>query len=321
VDQSSNARISDLRCDSHVPILICRVFLFRTELSLRLRITLMSRPRPLVNLSSAVPTEHQLTPRTPRTASGSRTSQLEEGLANVRLTEVAEGSQDDDPSALQSAPLLPSSSTARFSARERRSSASPKDSKNQFSRSLSVAASVAPLAVGISLGGLLLFMLVLSLTSPGSLHRYLGLKSTSPAPSGHHNSANTNKSLILPLHPIEYLKVCGKMHGGFVHHGDYWDIDHDMGPDMHRVVNESTVCSKTITYMLDGTVGLAADLGLLAQAAALAREVNQILPCFFHTSSHPEKSDILGRRHILEPRKVSRNGVYFSTIFLIVVGL
>jgi hypothetical protein len=81
---------------------------------------------------------------------------------------------------------------------------------------------------------------------------------------------------MLPLHPLEYLKVCGKH--GYVHHGDYWDIDHDMSPD---VVNESSiVCSKTITYMLDGTVGLTADLALMAQAAALAREVIQIFPCF-----------------------------------------
>ena len=233
----------------------------------------MFRPRPHMNLSSAVPTKHhRLTPRAPRTASGSRTSQPQEDLANVRLTEATEVDLDNDPCALQSAPLLASSSTAQFLARERRSSvASAKDSKNQFSRSLWAAASAAPLAVGILISGLLLFMLVLSLTRPGSLHRYLGLKSTSPAVQ-----QSTNKSAI--LHPNEYLKICGKMHGGFVHHGDYWDMDHDMSTDMHTRFNESIVCSKTITYMMDGTVGLAADLALVAQAAALAREVNQVLP-------------------------------------------
>ena len=34
------------------------------------------------------------------------------------------------------------------------------------------------------------------------------------------------------------------------------------------------VCTSTITYMFDGTVGLLADLALVAQAAALAREVS-----------------------------------------------
>jgi len=230
----------------------------------------MPRPQPLVNLSSAVPTEHhQLTPRTPRTASRPRTSQLEEGFTNERLTETTD--LDDNPSTLQSAPLLPSSSTARFSARERRSSA--KNSRNQLSRSLWAAAVVSPLAGGVLIGGLLLFMLVLSLTRPGSLRRYLGLESVEHNSDDVHHSGN--QSTILPLHPIEYLKVCGKH--GYVHHGDYWDIDdHDMDPD---VANEtSIVCSKTITYMLDGTVGLAADLALMAQAAALAREVIQNLP-------------------------------------------
>jgi hypothetical protein len=76
------------------------------------------------------------------------------------------------------------------------------------------------------------------------------------------------------------------MHGGFVHHGDYWDIDHAMVPDMHTQDNESIVCSKTITYLLDGTVGLAADLALIAQAAALAREVNQYQYCNSFSISH-----------------------------------
>jgi hypothetical protein len=252
-----------------------------------------------VNLSSAVPTEHhQLTPRTPRTASGSRTSRLEQGFAKIRLTEANEADLDDDPSTLQSAPLLASSSTARFSARERRSSASPKESRrNQFAGSLRAAATIAPLALGILIGALLLFMLVLSLTRPGSLHRYLGVKPTPSSPG--HDSSST--SMILPLQPIEYLKLCVKMHGGYVHHGDYWDINHDMGSDTHTTTNgSSTVCSKTITYILDGTVGLTADLALIAQAAALAREVqNQNLALVF--------------RRLISPREIE----HFSLMTLI----
>ncbi len=37
------------------------------------------------------------------------------------------------------------------------------------------------------------------------------------------------------------------------------------------------VCRSSITYLLDGRVGLAADIALMAQAAALAREVCYVL--------------------------------------------
>ncbi|KXN90091.1 hypothetical protein AN958_05096 [Leucoagaricus sp. SymC.cos] len=72
-------------------------------------------------------------------------------------------------------------------------------------------------------------------------------------------------------------------------HGNYWDK-----PPMNMGSNDETedddivdekwklpegertaVCSKTITYVLDGEVGLLADLALMAQAAALARERNR----------------------------------------------
>jgi hypothetical protein len=66
-------------------------------------------------------------------------------------------------------------------------------------------------------------------------------------------------------------------------HGKYWE-PHEMGvmdvvhhDDKHDYKlpegQRTAVCSSTITYMLDGQVGLLADLALMAQAAALAREV------------------------------------------------
>jgi hypothetical protein len=45
------------------------------------------------------------------------------------------------------------------------------------------------------------------------------------------------------------------------------DVPHE------HVPGENGVCSSTITYVLDGNVGLFFDLALVAQAAALAREV------------------------------------------------
>ena len=71
-------------------------------------------------------------------------------------------------------------------------------------------------------------------------------------------------------------------------HGEYWqslhgemDVEHhDDNTDYHLPEGERTkVCSKTITYMLDGHVGLAADLALMAQAAAMAREVRPMPVC------------------------------------------
>jgi hypothetical protein len=52
-----------------------------------------------------------------------------------------------------------------------------------------------------------------------------------------------------------------------------WDVSHSGGNE-HV---EDGVCTSTITYMLDGKVGLLADLMLMAQVAAMAREV-----CLLH---------------------------------------
>ena len=87
-----------------------------------------------------------------------------------------------------------------------------------------------------------------------------------------------------PLTGDEYRHECAKIMGGFMHHGEYWEESHMGSPDVihhddatnyHLPEGERTrVCSSTITYLLDGHVGLLADLGLMAQAAAFAREVS-----------------------------------------------
>lgn len=69
--------------------------------------------------------------------------------------------------------------------------------------------------------------------------------------------------------------------------GTYWhtpdsgsvDVEHvdDKQTDRTGVDGVVKTCSSTITYMLDGMVGLAADLALLAQVAGLAREQNRTL--------------------------------------------
>ena len=85
-----------------------------------------------------------------------------------------------------------------------------------------------------------------------------------------------------PLTGEQYRDECYNMLQ-FMSHGDYWDephkgpLDvehHDDKTDYHLPEGMLTkVCTSTITYMLDGHVGLVADLALMAQAAAFAREV------------------------------------------------
>ncbi|KAF9532117.1 hypothetical protein CPB83DRAFT_848377 [Crepidotus variabilis] len=257
----------------------------------------MPRPRPLTNVSSAVPyqDEHQLTPRTPRSASGSRTSRLEQGFAKVQLTEANENEFDED-STLQSAPLLASSSTAHFSAHPR-GPTSAKDGRKDRKKPpavelLSLAVSRIPLAIGIFASGILLILIVLSFTRPEVLHRYVGAKAPNATASANPKLASGSKPVhaaeseknihlisyenytTFPLHPLQYAEECAKLHQGYMSHGDYWDISH-MGPKDVQHSSDSTVCSSTITYMLSGLVGLSADLALMAQVAALAREQNR----------------------------------------------
>lgn len=253
----------------------------------------MPRPRPLTNVATAVPdTSEQLTPRTPHNFNnGSRTSRAEQGFAKLQLSEDNDEEYDEQDT-LQSAPLLASSSTARFSIRSSRRRQSPA-TKNAVQRNvmmlhptqiLSVAISRLPLAFGIFMGGVLLILIVLSFTRPDDLHRYIGAKapSTSSTQSTTSPSPPESKSNLLsyenyttfPLHTNEYLIECAKQHQGYMAHGGYWDIS-PMGALDVKHDADMSICSSTITYMLDGTVGLSADLALLSQAAALARERNR----------------------------------------------
>lgn len=83
-----------------------------------------------------------------------------------------------------------------------------------------------------------------------------------------------------PLTGDQYRDECSNMMK-FMHHGDFWDVPPHGPLDIEHHEDEiegpeggiTKVCSNTITYMLDGHVGLLADLALLAQTAALAREV------------------------------------------------
>ena len=258
----------------------------------------MPRPRPLTNVApSHYDPDQQLTPRTPH--SGSRTSQAEQGFAKLQIVEEANDGEGDGGDALQFAPLLASSSSARFS---RRNIQQP-PTRTKFwilDRSaviLSTAISRLPLVAGIITAGILLLLTVLSFTRREALHKYVGAKApnisstsgskagpTASPPSsplqqehGIHLLSYENYTTF-PLYPLQYLAECKKLNLGYMRHGDYWSIGL-MGAidtthhDPSATGGKARVCSSSITYMLDGTVGLTADLALIVQAAALAREV------------------------------------------------
>lgn len=268
----------------------------------------MPRPRPLKPISTALQQhDSELTPRTPQ--SGSRTSRAEQGFAKLQLIEAEQDEADlnltTQHDSLQSAPLLASSSTARFTGRARSTKFPPsKEGRGDPAYILSLIFSRVPLAIGVLLAAILLILIVLSLTRPEELHRYVGARPPSwqasagasttisaseqketPEVASSVHDAGHNFNIIsyenytsFPLQPTEYRRECGKLNSGFMVHGDYWDTIGPMGKMdvLHHDESDSAgqkTCSSTITYMLDGMVGLAADLALMAQVAALAREV------------------------------------------------
>ncbi|KAH6917077.1 hypothetical protein BKA70DRAFT_1251302 [Coprinopsis sp. MPI-PUGE-AT-0042] len=232
----------------------------------------MSRPRPLSNFSSAVPSHDDytsLTPRTPHSRAGN-----DNGDDTFAKLQVSDGVEWEDMqgslSQQQSAPLLHSSRSADFRP-------GVKSAKKDYHQEPLSHVSRFLLTGGILLAGLLLLLVVISWTRPDSLHRYLGLDLDSFG-GFQPQFATWNEPGNVPKRPLEYFDQCNKLMSNFMPHGRYWDVmpgkvmeAHDQS---HGQKQEEGVCSGSMTYMLDGRVGLAADLALMAQVAAMARERN-----------------------------------------------
>lgn len=295
----------------------------------------MPRPLPLRTLvTSARPHESDnrlLTPRTPHSRSG----RAEEGYTVFEMERMREQEEDDHHQSVaqqQSVPLLASSAGEHFPshtflARDYKDNLSTK--RKSARTLLSEAISRLPLTIGIPLAAGLVILIVLSFKHPEALHEYIGAaypsgqssgsgsQSTSDSPTptptstaiSEHNLISYENYTTFPLRPSEYLSECKKLNFGYMSHGDYWEphIGHEGVMDVphHDTKNNyklpesemTTVCKSTITYMLDGKVGLLADLALMAQTAALAREV---LPLFFDfiaeiLTALEEEQDFFGR--------------------------
>jgi hypothetical protein len=175
----------------------------------------------------------------------------------------------------------------------------------------------------------LLLAIVLSYKRPDILLSFYGIAEVSPSsiptpkqddtpPSHPENIISYENYTRFPLDPLEYKTECYKLMGELMRSMKFWSgeedvVHHDqVDPGKYPAPEglPTRFCKKTITYMLDGHVGLLADLALMAQAAGLAREVNcleYLTPSSIYTLTalnHAGRQNIFCRRYILEPREV-----------------
>ena len=262
-----------------------------------------------VSYSSSLSFDRQsLTPRTPRT----RLGKAEEGeddsfYSTVELTAVQdEDSLPNEEGHTDSVPLLANIAPRTFG----KGLASWKDGNGwSIKKAFASVVSSAPPTLGILVAMFLSFLVVVSWTWPEILPQYIGEMNSKPQ-NMEDESTNEppppptsgslqptmelNNSNILsyanydhfPLTPNQYLHECGLYQASIAHPvGDYWYrppggpldvIHHDVVEHVNMAEHSPVIktCTSSITYMLDGYVGLAADLALMAQVAGLAREVS-----------------------------------------------
>ena len=265
-------------------------------------------PQRLQNLpaSSALVSPGQLTPRTPH----SRAGRAEEAFTEIEMDQFGDSDYREYTLQQQSEPLLASSDSAAFPPSgyrvrgddDRDTGARGRNHRNIFRWIVANSG----LILGSGLAVVLFLMIIISYKRPDVLLSTIGVEdaaspsATAPpiaaAPEQDDTHSLDPEHIIsyenythFPLDPMEYLAECNKLVGEPI--GPYWSGQKDV---IHHGVNSgkypvaeglpTQICSKTITYMLDGHVGLLADLALMAQAAGLAREVIYPLlqPCKRH---------------------------------------
>ncbi|KAJ7492277.1 hypothetical protein FB451DRAFT_524892 [Mycena latifolia] len=265
----------------------------------------MPRPTPLSNAPSSYPRfDTQLTPRTPH----SRAGRAEEAYSALELEQTDFDGDDDYNSVVQqqNAPLLSSSASDSFPQVGYRSrgddydeTTARKDKRIGLSADKIIAR--LPLALYSSVAAVLLVLVFFSLREPEALKKYVGATADasdapavatpaadavqpSPTAEGPHITLISYENYTtFPLEPLEYRAECIKLNTGLKKMYPYWDTalqgardvpHHDEQPGYTLPPGQAPVCTRTITYQLDGWAGLMVDLALIAQAAALARERN-----------------------------------------------
>ncbi|TFK56877.1 hypothetical protein OE88DRAFT_1650368 [Heliocybe sulcata] len=250
------------------------------------------RPSPLHNLATGrtVSDQYQvLTPRTPH----SRAGRAEEAAGEL---EPDNGDSEYRTYQQQQAePLLRSSASDSFPPSGYRARGDDTDAR--VGKDSAVKGSFlarTPLYAGSAIAASIFVLFLLSVYRPHTIEWFIG-DSDLYAPQGSSTPDHSEEGAVLdatkyisyenytkfPLLPTEYAAECDKVTHGFMS-GKYWksstlDVPHhDDDTNYHLPEGEWTrVCSKTITYMLDGHVGLLADLALMSQVAGIAREQNR----------------------------------------------
>ena len=236
----------------------------------------------------------QLTPRTPH----SRAGRAEEAFTELEMDQFGDSDHREYTLQQQSEPLLTSSASATFPpsgyrARgddDRDTGFKGRNHRNTFRWLVANSG----LILGSGLAVVLFLMIIVSYKRPDVLLSAVGVENTtSPiatAPKQDDANSTDTEHIIsyenythFPLDPMEYLAECHKLMGEVIGPMEYWSgqkdvIHHEVDPGKNPVAEglPIQICSKTITYMLDGHVGLLADLALMAQAAGLARKVTRL---------------------------------------------
>jgi hypothetical protein len=233
-----------------------------------------------------------LTPRTPRSRSG----RAEEAFTEIELEEYGD-SEYREYTQQQREPLLASSTSAGFPSSGYRAGGDDDLDVQKRSRGPLVVmqrlVSQCGLVFGSALALVLFVTMVLSYKHPDYLLSASGIAESPPSPiptpKQDDNTLLHPENIIsyenythFPLDPLEYKHECHKLMGEVMPPMKFWsgekDVVHhdeiDTGKYPAPEGLPTQMCDKTITYMLDGHVGLLADLALMAQAAGLAREVN-----------------------------------------------
>lgn len=245
--------------------------------------------------ASALLQSDPLTPRTPRSRSG----RAEEAFTEIELEQYGD-SDYREHAQQQQEPLLVSSSTAGFPSagyRARGDSGLYGAQKKSAGPLVIIQRLVSRcgLVLGSALALVLFLTIILSYKHPDYLLSASGIAGSSPSstptPKQDGNTLLHPENIIsyenythFPLDPLDYKHECHKLMGGFMPPMKFWSgekdvVHHDkVDPGIYPAPEglQTQICNKTITYMLDGFVGLLADLALMAQAAGLAREVTAL---------------------------------------------
>lgn len=252
----------------------------------------MSRP-PIINVSSGRSLQgDSVTPRTPHSA-----RRHDDGYTDIELDDLGSGSErssvEYSPGLSQQSPLLPGSNTSTRGNERWRIDRYVWEAYEEWKNDINLAMilSRVPILVGSFVTGFVIY-LIMTLDDVDDPSGF-GFNSSRAM-----HASYLHPQLIIsypnyteyPLTSAQYVQQCDleaqrvKDMGG--RHLSYWaahsfgvnDVLHSDEDEWgrirpHRILHTEPICRRTVTYMLDGEVGLLADISLLVQAAALAQEV------------------------------------------------